>query len=359
MTVTDPAITSRGSDFSALCREVRAADLLRRRRGYYAVRAVILTAALSGVIAGVWLVGNSWLQLLVAAVLGVVLTQIAFLGHDAGHQQICRKRRNNELIGVVAGNLVVGLSYGWWVDEHTRHHTNPNHEDHDPDIAESVLAFTSGQVDERRGLARFIAKHEAGLFFPLLTLEGLNLHVSAFAHLWGGKPVRFPRLEKVLLLVHVAAFVSLPLLVMPLGKAVAFIAVAQAAFGVYMGCSFAPNHKGMPTLTDNDSLDFLRRQVITSRNIVGSRVVDTLLGGLNYQIEHHLFPSMPSPALRRVQPLVRRHCAELGVSYTETGLLESYRIALRHMHHIGDDARELDRRTARVPQSVGARGSEG
>jgi fatty acid desaturase len=117
-------------------------------------------------------------------------------------------------------------------------------------------------------------------------------------------------------------------------------------FGVYMGCSFAPNHKGMPMLTEGDSLDFLRRQVVPSRNISGSRLVDTLLGGLNYQIEHHLFPSMPSPALRQLQPMVRRHCRQLGIPYTETGLLESYRIALRHMHQIGECARVGDKAAA-------------
>ena len=63
-----------------------------------------------------------------------------------------------------------------------------------------------------------------------------------------------------------------------------------------MGCSFAPNHKGMPVLSAGHTLDFLRKQVLTSRNIRGGWFVDILLGGLNYQIEHHLFPSMPRPA---------------------------------------------------------------
>jgi fatty acid desaturase len=344
----DNAITRRGSDYSTLCREVRAADLLRRRPTYYAIRATLLAVALVAVGVGVALLGNSWFQLLMAAALGIVFTQIAFLGHDAGHQQICRRRRSNDLIGMIVGNLGVGLSYGWWVDEHTRHHTNPNHEDLDPDIGDGVLAFTTRQVDTRRGLLRFVAKHEAELFFPLLTLEGLNLHVSAVTRLWVDKGVRHARTEKVLLLVHFAAFIALPLLAMPLGKAAAFIGVTEAAFGVYMGCSFAPNHKGMPTLTKADTLDFLRRQVITSRNIVGSRFVDALLGGLNYQIEHHLFPSMPMPALRHLQPMVRRHCAQLGVPYTQTGLIASYRIALGHMREIGTGARAADRRVARA-----------
>jgi fatty acid desaturase len=110
-------------------------------------------------------------------------------------------------------------------------------------------------------------------------------------------------------------------------------------FGFYMGCSFAPNHKGMPPLTDEEEKDYLRRQVLTSRNVRGGRFTDWLLGGLNYQIEHHLFPSMPRPNLRRAKPLVERFCAERGVRYAETGLLDSYAQVLRHLHAVGEPGR--------------------
>jgi len=75
--------------------------------------------------------------------------------------------------------------------------------------------------------------------------------------------------------------------------------------------------------------------VLTSRNVRGGGVTDWFLGGLNYQIEHHLFPSMPRPNLRLAQPLVREHCARIGLPYTETGLVESYAGALRHLHRVG------------------------
>jgi fatty acid desaturase len=100
----------------------------------------------------------------------------------------------------------------------------------------------------------------------------------------------------------------------------AYLAVVftQIAFvGHDAGCSFAPNHKGMPTLTEAEELDFLRTQVLTSRNVRGSRLVDFLLGGLNCQIEHHLFPNMPRPNLRHAQPLVRAFCARHDLPYTE------------------------------------------
>jgi fatty acid desaturase len=89
-------------------------------------------------------VGDSWYQQIIAAVMGLILTQIAFLGHDGGHQQIGRSRRTNDAVGIVAGNLLVGLSYGWWLDKHNRHHAHPNHEGQDPDIGDGALAFTVG-----------------------------------------------------------------------------------------------------------------------------------------------------------------------------------------------------------------------
>jgi fatty acid desaturase len=91
----------------------------------------------------------------------------------------------------------------------------------------------------------------------------------------------------------------------------------------------------MPILTEADKLDYLRRQVLTSRNVRGSRLVDFALGGLNYQIEHHLFPSMPRPNLRRSQALIRGFCLEHGLSYHESTVFGSYAQALRHLHAVG------------------------
>jgi fatty acid desaturase len=117
-----------------------------------------------------------------------------------------------------------------------------------------------------------------------------------------------------------------------------FIAVHQGLFGLYLGCSFAPNHKGMPSLSEEEAADYLRRQVLTSRNVRGHWLTDYALGGLNYQIEHHLFPSMPRGNLRHAQKVVRAFCAEHGISYLETGLVASYAQALRHLDDIGHTA---------------------
>ncbi len=110
---------------------------------------------------------------------------------------------------------------------------------------------------------------------------------------------------------------------------------ALGLFGFYLGCSFAPNHKGMPVLAAPEKTDFLRRQVLTSRNVRGGWLTDFAMGGLNYQIEHHLFPSMPRPGLRRSQALVAAFCAERDLPYCQTTLLGSYAQALRYLNTIG------------------------
>ena len=121
-----------------------------------------------------------------------------------------------------------------------------------------------------------------------------------------------------------AGYLTAVFLVLSWPRALAFLAVQQGLFGLYLGCAFAPNHKGMPVLSEQDNLDFLRRQVLTSRNVSGGRLTETMLGGLNYQIEHHLFPAMPRPSLRRCRILVRAFCAQTGLLYCETGLVSSY-----------------------------------
>ncbi len=329
-----PLASSRGSDYAQLSRQIRQAGLMERRPGLYAWRISVTVFLLAAGWVAFVVVGNSWWQLAVAAFLAVIFTQFGFLGHDAGHHQISRHRRVSYVLGLLFGNLGIGLSYGWWVDKHNRHHSNPNTEGADPDIAIGALAFTPSQAASTRGLARLLVRFQAYLFFPLLLAEAASLHVASIRSLMT-KSTRRTVAEVVLLAAHFAGYLALVFLVLPPVKAVVFIVVNQGLFGFYLGISFAPNHKGMPILDAADRSDFMRRQVLTSRNVNGGWLTDLALGGLNYQIEHHLFPAMPRSNLRRAQPLVREFCRELELPYSQTSLLDSYGQALRHLHSVG------------------------
>jgi fatty acid desaturase len=140
-----PAAGGRGSEFAELSRRVRASGLLGRRPGYYTVK-IAVTALLFGAAWAVFvMVGHSWWQLLTGVVLGVLATQVAFLGHDAGHKQVFRTRRASYVLGLLHANVAVGLSFGWWMDKHSRHHANPNHEDLDPDVQTGALGSSRGR----------------------------------------------------------------------------------------------------------------------------------------------------------------------------------------------------------------------
>ncbi|MFF0183360.1 fatty acid desaturase family protein [Streptomyces sp. NPDC005244] len=328
-----------GSDFAPLLRRVKERGLLGRRHGWYAREIAVNLLGLAGVLTGVVLIGDSWWTLLLAPVLAALGARTAFIGHDAGHSQITGNKTVGRVIGLVHGNLLLGMSYAWWNDKHNRHHANPNHIDKDPDVLADVLVFTSGQAGERTGFRRWLTRHQAWLFFPLTLLEGIALKIHGFRDL-RRQPPRERAVEALLLVTHVVAYAALLLTVLSPGRALAFAVLHQALFGLHLGMSFAPNHKGMEMPDpDGERWGHLRRQVLTSRNVRGGVLTDWFLGGLNYQIEHHLFPSMPRPHLRRVQPLVRAHCRELGIPYAETGLVDSYRQALRHMYEVGEPLR--------------------
>jgi fatty acid desaturase len=310
--------------------------LMRRRYGYYWAKLIGAVVMLTAWVATFIWIGDSWWQLASAGVLGVIMTQIAFLGHDAAHRQIFKSGRWNDWVSLIIANLLVGISYGWWQSKHTRHHARPNQEGADPDIALRAVAMTPAMATRHRSrLMRWLVAHQGWYFFPLLLLEGVSLHTDGIKRVLSRQKVERRGVEMTLLTVRLGGLAALAFAVLPPDKAVAFLAVQLAVFGLYMGSAFAPNHIGMPLVSPKLKLDFLRRQVLMSRNISGGPLMSVFMGGLNYQIEHHLFPSMARPHLRRIRALVAAHCAAEDVPYTQTTLGESYRAVIRYQNTVG------------------------
>jgi fatty acid desaturase len=309
---------------------------MRRRYGYYwtkLVGAVVVVA--SWVAAFIW-IGDSWWQLASAAVLAVVLAQLGFLGHDAAHRQIFKSGRWNDWVAMIIANLLVGIGYGWWQTKHNRHHANPNKEGADPDISMGAVAFTPKQATRHRSrMMRWLVAHQGWYFFPMLLLEGLSLHWNGIRRALGSAKIDRRWAELTFLTVRLGGLLALVFVVLPPGKAAAFLAVQLGLFGLYLGSSFAPNHVGMPLVSPRLKLDFLRRQVLMSRNISGGPLMSVFMGGLNYQIEHHLFPSMARPHLRKAKPLVAAYCAAQGIPYTQTTLWQAYRAIVGYLNTVG------------------------
>jgi fatty acid desaturase len=323
----DPSTAS----FRALARQVRAMGLLDRRPGYYRVKITLTILAFFAGWALFVMAGNSWTTLAVAPLVGMMFTQLGFLGHDAGHNQVFGARRRNRLLGLVVANALIGLSFGWWVPKHSAHHAHPNEMGRDPDIGEGVVVASAGAPGNWRGhLASCLARWQAPLFFPLMLLRSVGLHVLGIKRLLQRRD-RASAIEASLITLHAALYLTVVLWVLSPLKALAFIAVQQAVFSVYLGISFAPNHKGMPIIESATAAGFARRQVVTARNVRGGWFTTFMLGGLNYQIEHHLFESMPRPNLRRVQGLVRDFCVVADLGYCEESFVGSFRQIVQHL----------------------------
>lgn len=334
-------------DFATLTAQVRAAGLLGRRRGRYSGMIVFTFGAFAAAWTLFVVVGASWATLGIASLLGILSTQLGFLGHDAGHRQIFASRRANQLLGLVIGNGLIGLSFGWWVPKHNAHHAHPNEIGRDPDIEVGLIRAPAAYEGQRgvRRLTGWMARRQAELFFPLMLLRSAGLYVLGTRDLTRRRD-RAAVTERVLLAMHAALYLTAIFWVLSPLQGLAFLAIHQAVFSLYLGCSFAPNHKGMPLIDEESKMGFAPRQIATARNVTGGSWTTFLLGGLNYQIEHHLFPAMPRPNLARAQPLVRAFCAETGLRYCEESPIRSYRQAMVQLRlTAGVDALALDSRT--------------
>jgi fatty acid desaturase len=326
--------------FRALSDRVEAAGLMAPRPDYYVWKIVLNLALTAGCWTTFFLVGDSWWQVLVAVALGLSFVQSGFLGHDVGHRQVSRTRRRQYALGLVHLNLLIGAAYGWWVSHHNRHHSEPNNLDLDPDTVRRQVIFDVDELAVKGGTAfrRFVIRFQSVLFFVLLGQEAWRVHLAGFQAARAGV-LRNARLELGLVLLHGALVLTATFSILSFWLAVVFVLVSQTVFGFYLGAVFAPNHKGMPVYRSSTELDWLHRQVLTARNIRPGRWTDFLFGGLNYQIEHHLFPSMARANLRRARPIVREYCETNGIPYCEVSMLASYREVARYLGEVSEAAR--------------------
>jgi fatty acid desaturase len=326
-------------DYAILKRRIQEAGLLNKRPSYYALSITTNLLLFFGCLIVLFTVNSIWGQALAAVALGIISGQLGFQLHDAGHRQMFESPWKNALVGLVTADVLLGMSYGWWVQKHNRHHGNPNDVDLDPDISVGAIAYSPDQALARRSAAgKLAAMYQAYLFFPLTTLMAWSMHVTGVSYLVSEQS-RYRRLEFGLLALHAVAYLGVMVLFLGPWSALMVVLIHKGVGGAYLASVFAPNHKGMPQTDASSRMDFVRTQVLTARNIRGHPITDLWYGSLNYQIEHHLFPGMPRLNIRRAQPIVRQFCAERGIAYHQTSFVESYQELLGFLHEIGEPLR--------------------
>lgn len=327
-----PAVGASGleADYALLRRAVVGNGLLRRTYGYYALRGgtSFLVLAIAAAVPFLVAPAAAWLALC-APLLAFAVVQVALIGHDAGHRAVFRGARPNHALGLLCWSLVAGVGFWYWNDRHNRHHGHTNDPDEDPDLGgEGLLAvaYTAQDGASRRGWRRAFVRHQT-LFVPVVVA------MLAFAFRVEGTLFAWRRLRGVRRAVELGLLAANACLWVLVLRALGWwgaglLLASQVLAGAYLSAIIAPNHKGMPVWASGARLSFLERQVLGSRNIAPHPVWDFLFGGLNYQVEHHLFPTMPRVNLGRARLIVRPFCEERGLEYTEVGWWTSYRMVV-------------------------------
>jgi fatty acid desaturase len=340
VTIVDTERTQVNREYAQLKHLLKNKGLLEKQPVYYTYRIALLLVLLLVGIVSLVLFRNFWLQMFDAVYLAFVFTQIGLLSHEAGHRQMFHELWKHDLLALVGGNFLLGMSYGWWLDKHNTHHSHPNQIDMDPDLDIPFLEFTGTEDLATIGkLRQFLVKHQRLIFLPALMIVSVGLQANSVRFLFQ-KRAKYQRLESILMLAHFVCYFAFVFVFVGFLPGLLFILIHQALTGLYLGSIFAPNHKGMPMVEKESDMTFFHRQVLTSRNIYAHPVTDFVYGGLNYQIEHHLFPGMPRNKLKAAQPIVRTFCEEHLVSYHETTAPQSLAEILSYLHAIGAPLRE-------------------
>lgn len=323
-----------------LLKQIGEAGLQEKNPLAYLLRASIVLVMTVIPFAVMASVNHSWILLVASALFAAVASgQMAFLGHDAGHRQIARKPKWNNMSGL-AISLLLGIVRTWWVEKHDLHHADPNTADKDPDIEIPFLAFSEEQAMEKRGFLRFLLPYQAFFLYPLFCLEGFGLRLGGALYALKKNKLRYGKWELLLFGLHFILYGGAVYLCLPSWpQRVVFILIHQMAFGFYMGMVFAPNHKGMEMLERDSNLDPLIKQVVTARDIKGGRLTSIMYGGLNHQITHHISPNMPCANLRKAQRIVYAFCEQHNIPYHSTSFWRAQVEILSYLHRIGQVAR--------------------
>ena len=282
--------------------------------------------ALSTIATGFALLGafeNLTIHIGAALILSIGVVQAALVGHDIAHRQVFRSQQFLSVFGVIFWNFILGASFRYWTHKHDRHHAHPNHIGKDPDLGAPFL-FSHSQLGSASRFRRWSARYQKIYFFLILALAYFSVVENSIRYLAKEKLSRSITIEWLLFVFHFVAFFTLFGFLLDWPRVFLLTLIHYVTMGIYLGLIFAPNHKGLRIYERDESLPHAYRQVVSSRNIRPHPLVDYFFGGLNYQIEHHLFPTMPRAHLKRARELVRSFTTRESLPYQELNFVGAF-----------------------------------
>jgi len=306
---------------------------------------VPLVLMLSGVISGLWPVIGMWV------IMGFGMSGIGLaVMHDANHRAYSQNPKVNKLVGNVL-NLIGGYPANWRIQHNVLHHSFTNIEEHDEDFDTPVLRCSPNQ--ERKGFHRFQAFY-APLVYGLMTIYWLlskdfeQLVRYNKMGLLAGQQLTLKKAMGQLIfnkLWYIGLVLVLPILFvdLPWWQVLLGFLLMQYISGVILALVFQPAHVIEETsfyeVDDTGSVEnsWAIHQLRTTANFANSnRPLSWYVGGLNYQIEHHLFPNICHVHYRKLAPIVKSTAKEYGIPYYEhKTFYKALKSHFTHLHRMG------------------------
>ena len=337
------------AELAGLKESLRRAGVFAPCSGYYPRKLAEVLALWGFAVAALLALRHSAWVLLVGPLLALTTGQTVLLAHEVVHgAAFARGSRSSFLRRFVPHFLIGGLAGGsssWWKQSHNTHHVLSNDPALDPDIDYPFLAFELAQAREKPPIFQPILRYQHLLIWFMLPAVAITMRVYSIAFLLRrltrrGVPRSSHALELLMLALHWVAYAWL-ICRLPLALGFGVVLAHQAGFAVYLGLITASNHWGMP-MPNAQVLSFVEHQVITSRNISGGKLVRFLYGGLDAQIEHHLFMGIARPRLYEARPLVRAFCLQRGITYAEESPFEALRQVYQRLRSVALELRAAD-----------------
>ena len=301
--------------FDELRAEVRDAGLLNRVpiRGSIEMSLVIISMTIALATA------PFWNPILLGLFITIIYTRSVFVSHDILHTQYFKNKNLSKKLSYPFSALILSNSSSWWDFKHNiNHHTYCNIVEKDEDIRALDGTFTHNL----KGNSPFLKKHKHTVFwgalffmFPAFIAQSYNFVIKR--KLWG---------ELALMLLHwplvwgTLIYQIGGLNTLYVALTLNFIVSPWLAFG------FITNHLGCETFSEEEAKDFswLELQMRGSRSLKGGKIIHWFYGGLNTQIEHHLFPKAPRFNLLKVQEMTKKFAQKHDIPYFETTPVMAY-----------------------------------
>ena len=319
-------------EYIRLKQTIESVGILDRSYFYYCRLVLMDLILFSGSILGVYFVNNFWPVLFFSCLFGFSAVRMGGLMHDAGHQAIFKSERNNDIVGYFFGTLAV-IAFAGWKMSHNAHHANPNQEDSDPNVELVLLSFNIDRYNAKTGLAKHLRRFQHFFYYPLIFMVGFGMRIADIFYF-----KQYFKLQKLwqleLFLLAFFGLYFLPFFIFSTSKALIFVLISNIVTGIYFSTIFAPNHKGMYEPKKGEKLSFIKHQIITTRNIFPNPSTDYIFMGLNYQIEHHLFPMCPRNKLKFITPYVDEICEGQNLEFTRVSFWDSNKIILSSLRDV-------------------------